>query len=163
MTSASNSATVTDLKAAADLAMTRADPRTARELFERALSLAPGRVDLWIGLAACRRALGEPEASLAAVEGALGVEPRFFPALLMKGSLLEALGRDKQASVAYGTALLLAPADGAGSEATRRAIDHARQVHDRYAAELVASLRAEAGLGDGRQSSAEGRRAETFI
>src|SRR5471030_1187761 len=121
---------VADLKAAADRAMARADPRTAKDLFERALALAPapGRVDLWIGLAACRRVLGEPEASLAAVDGALSVNPRFFPALLMKASLLESLGYEKQAAMAYKTALLLAPAPETVNEATRRAIEHARQV-----------------------------------
>ncbi len=165
MISVSSDATAAALKAAADRAMTRADPRAARDLFERAVALAPspGRVDLWIGLAACRRALGEAEASLAAVEAALGINPRFFPALLMKASLLESLGNGKQAATAYGTALLLAPARESVSEPTRRAMDHARQVHDAYVGELAASLKAEAGLGAGLGASAETRRAETFI
>jgi aspartate beta-hydroxylase len=162
MSSIPNNA-IADLKAAADRAMAGADLQTARGLFERALVLAPGRVDLWIGLAACRRALGEPEASMAAVDGALGVDPRFFPALLMKASLLESLGHEKQAAMAYGTALLLAPAPEDVSDATRRAIDHARQVHETYVVELAASLKEEAGLGAGDHASAESRRADTFI
>jgi len=154
---------VADLKAAADRAMSRADPRAARDLFERAVGLAPDRLELWIGLAACRRALGEAEASLLAVEGALKVEPRYFPALLMKASLLEALGRGRQAAKAYGTALLLAPPSDSLAEPTRRALDHAKDVHERYVTELAASLKAEAGLSGGAQASAESRRADTFI
>jgi aspartyl/asparaginyl beta-hydroxylase (cupin superfamily) len=154
---------IADLKTAADRAMARADPRVARDLFERAVALAPGRLDILIGLAACRRALGEAEASLGAVEAALAVDPRFFPALLMRGSLLESMGRTKQAAKAYGTALLLAPARESVSEATGRAIDRARQVHERHVAELAAALKEEAGLGGGAPASAEGRRADTFI
>ena len=139
------------------------DPRSAANLFEQAVQTAPDRVDLWIGLAACRRALGDPQESLATVERALVVEPRCFPALLMKGSLLESLGHGKSAAMTYGNAILVAPPEDDMAEPTRRALAHARDVHDRYTADLAASLRADVGLGGGGPASAEGKRTLAFI
>jgi hypothetical protein len=151
------------LKVAADRAMMTGNPRVAGELFERAATLAPARVELWIGLAACRRALGDPSGALSAVERCLAADPRCFPALLMKGSLLETLGEAKPAAMTYGNAILVAPEPAEMAEPTRRALAHAREVHGAYAADLVASLKSAAGLGPGRPASAEGRRIETFI
>jgi aspartate beta-hydroxylase len=149
------------LKDGADRALRSADPRAARELFQRAVDLAPARVDLWMGLAASQRALGDLAGALAAAEGALAQEPRFFPALLMKASLLEALGEARQAAMVYGVAIKLAPPAASLAEPTRRALGHAAEVHDRYAADLAASLRAAAGL-DGL-SGATARRADAFV
>jgi hypothetical protein len=163
MTSAEETATLAALKDSADHALRSGDPRRARELFQRALNLAPRRIELHMGLAACERALGDLEASLASVEGALAIEPRFFPALLMKGSLLEALGRTTAAATLYGVATKLAPPLDSLAEPTRRALTHAREVHDRHAADLAASLRAEAGLEDVSPTTALGRKADIFI
>jgi aspartate beta-hydroxylase len=155
-------ASTESLKAAADRAMMAGDPRSAIELFERALAIAARRVDLWIGLAACRRATGDSQRSLAALESALAADPRCFPALLMKGSILESLGHEKQAAMTYGNAILIAPREEDMAEPTRRALSHARVVHDRYTADLAAWLKTESGLDAGR-ASAEGRRIDTFI
>jgi aspartate beta-hydroxylase len=151
------------LKAAADRAMLAGDPRSAAASFERALTLAAGRLELWIGLAACRRAMGDAHGALVALEGALAIEPRCFPALLMKGSMLESQGSPKAAAVAYGHALQMAPQETEMAEPTRRARPRARAAHDRYTEDLVSSLRAEAGLGDGSPRSREARRLDTFI
>ena len=151
------------IKASADRAMARADPRAAIAHFQSAVALAPARLDLWLGLAACHRALRDPHAALAATEGALAVEPRCFPALLMKGSLLESLGQETRAATVYKTALMLAPPAETMSEPTRRAVAQARDLHDRYAAALAAEMKAEVGLSDAPPSTPETRRVETFI
>ena len=111
----------------ADDAMARGDARAARDGFTRVTSLAPGLLEPWLGLAACQRALGDLGGALRAVQGALTVDPRCFPALLMKGSLLEAAGDAKPAAIAYGIALKVAPKTerwqsqcGARSRAQRR-------------------------------------------
>jgi len=150
------------IKAAADRAMAAANPRGAIDHFQRGVALAPERLDLWLGLAACHRALRDPHAALAATEGALAAEPRCFPALLMKGSLLESLGQETHAATVYKTALMLAPAAETLAEPTRRAVAHAAEAYERYAAALAAEMKTEAGLADAL-ATPEARRIETFI
>jgi aspartyl/asparaginyl beta-hydroxylase (cupin superfamily) len=153
--------TAAGLKESADRALRGADPAAAAELFRRALDLAPGRIDLWMGLAASRRAQGDAAASLAAIDGALGLDPRLVPALLMKGSLLESLGEIGPAVGVYAEALKLVPPRANLAEPTRRALAHARGVQERHQAELVARLRDAADLGAARTAS--DRRIEAFI
>jgi aspartyl/asparaginyl beta-hydroxylase (cupin superfamily) len=141
--------------------MRAGDPRTARERFVRALALTPDRLDLWMGLAACQRALNEPMSSLASLEKALAIEPRFFPALLMKGSLLEAAGQPREAELAFDAAIKVAPPDSTLGEPMRRALAHAREVHAKRAAELVSYLHSEVAFGD--SDAVLRRRAEAFI
>jgi aspartyl/asparaginyl beta-hydroxylase (cupin superfamily) len=149
------------LKEGADRALRSGDPRRARELFQRLTALAPKRLDLWMGLAACERSLGNLHASLAAADGALAIEPRFFPALLMKGSLLESLGLWKPAAIVYGNALKITPPVESMAEPTKRALAHAREIHARYVTELAENIKFEAGL-DGLPAPLD-RRADTFI
>jgi aspartyl/asparaginyl beta-hydroxylase (cupin superfamily) len=150
------------LQAAGDRAMRLGDPRSAAGLFERAVDLDPGRLDIWIGLAACRRALGEPEAALGALERALTLDPRCFPALLMRGSLFESLKREKQAAVAYGHAIDVLPKDAPLAEPTRRALAHAQEVRERYTADLAGALRRELGISEAPRSP-ESKRLSVFI
>jgi aspartate beta-hydroxylase len=153
--------TLAALKESADQALRRADPANARVLFEQATALAPGRVDIWLGLAASRRALGDPAGALEAVEGALTAEPRSFPALLMKGSLLEALGKETQAAIHYGTVVRLAPPPAQLAGPTRAALERAFALHERYAKNLAASLKEEAGVT--AETGVLARRADAFI
>ncbi|HEY7901036.1 MAG TPA: aspartyl/asparaginyl beta-hydroxylase domain-containing protein [Caulobacteraceae bacterium] len=144
-----------------DLALRGGDLAGARMNFVEAVRLAPDRLDAWMGLAAAQRALGDLQAGLEATEGALAVEPRCFPALLLKGSLLEALGHQRQAAVVYGIATKLAPSGAELSEPTRRALAHATEVHRRHADELAARLLAAADL-EGAEPGVAGR-AAVFI
>ena len=132
---------VAALKDEADRALRRGDPAAAAVAFERAIALDPSRVDLIMGLAAARRALGQLDAALAAADQALTVQPRLFNALLLKGAVLDGLDRLKAAAMAYGDALRLAPPAGALAEPTRRALDRAREVCERHQAELADRLR----------------------
>src|ERR1700722_4018001 len=102
---------VESLKTAADRAMVGADPATARGFFRQAVGLASGRLDLWLGLAACERGLGDHSAALVAAEAAMKVDPRAFPPVLMKAYLIERMGAPHGAGAAYGVALTQAPPD----------------------------------------------------
>jgi aspartyl/asparaginyl beta-hydroxylase (cupin superfamily) len=148
-------------KDSGDQALRRGDLSGARANFAESVRLAPDRLDAWMGLAASQRAAGQLDAALAAVEGALAAEPRFFPALLMKGSLLEALDHVRAAATVYGIAVKLAPPSAQLAESTQRALAHAAEVHERHAAELAARMLVAAGLDD-VQSSVK-RRATAFI
>jgi len=151
------------LKASADRALSAGDPAGAIPLFEQAAAAAPDRLDIWLGLAASRRAVGDSERSLQAIDRALNVDPRCYPALLMKGSLLESLGQPKAAATIYADALSIAPDEGGMPGPMQRATVHARELRDRYQAELVDVLRSAAGFGAGGPTTSERRRIETFI
>ena len=129
------------LRAAADRAAASGAVAEARRLLEQALALAPRDVGLWMNLAACCRGLGDLDAALRAAEGALGVDPRSYVALLMKASLLERLGAAHSAGPAYGVALTQAPPADVLPSALRAATQHAREVHARYEAALSEALR----------------------
>ncbi|HXV01772.1 MAG TPA: aspartyl/asparaginyl beta-hydroxylase domain-containing protein [Caulobacteraceae bacterium] len=151
------------LKNDADRALRGGDPRLARAHFQRATALAPDRIDLWMGLAACNRAVGDHSASLAAIDNALARQPRFFPAHLMKGALLEALDLPSKAAASYGIALQLAPPSASLAEPTRRALGHAEDVHRTHVDRLAAMLKAEIGFGSAGARTALDRRADIFI
>ncbi len=154
---------LSELINSADGAMARGDARSARDGFLRVTGIAPDRLEPWLGLAACQRALGDLGGALQAVQGALTVDPRCFPALLMKGSLLEAAGEARPAAIAYGIALKVAPKSESLAEPMRRAIARATQMHDAYMAQMAESLRAAVGAQVGARSTAESQRVETFI
>jgi Flp pilus assembly protein TadD len=65
------------------------DAGAARALLERAAALDPASPMLWLNLAFVHRELHDEAAERNAVEKALAVDPRFFPALLHKARLLE--------------------------------------------------------------------------
>jgi aspartyl/asparaginyl beta-hydroxylase (cupin superfamily) len=156
-------ATSENANAAAVAAMRAGRLSDARAILEAALASRTDDVSLWLNLAGVCRALNDIPAAFAAVEGALRAQPRSFPALLMKASLLERQGETTQAGIGYGLALTQAPAPDKLDPATRRAFDHAREVHDAYVAglreRLVEATSGAAGIG----RSEEGRRIEAFI
>ncbi len=155
---------VASLELAAGRAMASGDARAAQDLLRRAVEQAPDRADLWLSLAACRRRLGDVEGAMAAVERALVVEPRAFPALLMRASLLERAGRTGEAGVAYGAALTQAPLSlEVLNEPMRKATLHAREAYAAHQARLAAAIRHDASAALDRCAPAERRRLEAFI
>jgi hypothetical protein len=131
------------LEAEADGAAARGDVAAARRLLEQVTALAPDRGDAWLKLTAMCRRTGDVEAALAAVSGALRVDPLGFLPLLLKASLLEQAGRTAEAGQTYGYALAQQPAEV--PPPLRAMADHARQVHDRFVAEQGARLEKAAG------------------
>jgi aspartyl/asparaginyl beta-hydroxylase (cupin superfamily) len=131
---------VAALQDAATRALRAANPRAAAALFQRALAEAPERLDLWMGLAASQRGAGDIVAALASIDSALEREPRSFPALLMKGSLLEAIGRAAEAAKIYGVAVKLAPPATSLNEPTRSALERATALEQQFSSSLLEAL-----------------------
>src|SRR5688572_1034494 len=100
---------IPELESRADQAAARGDRVGARALLERVTAAAPDRLDPWLKLVAMCRAQGDLDAALAAVSGALRVDPLGFVPLLFKANLLETLGRDDEAGEAYGHVLAQKP------------------------------------------------------
>jgi aspartyl/asparaginyl beta-hydroxylase (cupin superfamily) len=97
-----------ELVRGADRAAASRDFAKAASLLERAAALSPDDVGLWIRIAAIRRGTGDAAAALDAVHKALAISPREFTALLMRASLLHALGQPA-AGEAWGHALAQKP------------------------------------------------------
>jgi hypothetical protein len=96
-------------EAEADRAASRGDAARARRILEEVTAASPARVEPWLKLAAMCRSQGDFQAALAAVAGALRIDPLGFLPLLLKASLLEAAGRAIEAGEAYGHALAQRP------------------------------------------------------
>ena len=150
------------LEAAAARAMTVGDAAGAVRLLSQALGIAP-TVALHLSLAAAQRRLGRLDQALASVERALVLQPRDFTALLMRASLVERLGRTREAAAAYGAALTQAPALEVLNEPTRRAAEHARQVYARHQDDMVEAVQAGSRHALLDCSDAETRRIKAFI
>jgi len=140
--------------------MAAKDFRRAAELLGRAAALEPSRLDLWLARAAALRAISDLEGALEALHGALVAQPRSFPALLMKASLMERLGAPHGAGAAYGVALTQAPPDDQMPAQMRAAVAHAREVHARYQAEMARALGDSLGP---ELSGVTGRRLSAFV
>lgn len=151
---------VTEREAEADRAASRGDAAGARRILEEVTAAAPDRVEPWLKLAAMCRAQGDGEAALAAVDGALCIEPLGFLPLLLKASLLEAAGRTGEAGEAYGHALAqrppATPAGLAGAIAT------AEQRHAAHVAAAEERLAAAAAPLEPALSEPERRRLRRF-
>jgi aspartyl/asparaginyl beta-hydroxylase (cupin superfamily) len=93
------------LNAAGGHMMRSGNAGRARELYERAIELDGGSKILWLNLATACRSLGDQKAEGVALEKALGLEPRYVPALLQKADLLERLDNPKAAATVYQAAL----------------------------------------------------------
>ena len=115
----------------------------ARALFERAIAIDGKSRVLWLNLARVCRGLCDHVAEEAALEKALGIEPRYVPALLQKGELMERLGRSKAAAILYGAAIDCVDSGVKVGPQLEPAIDHARTVRGASNAELDAFLEEE--------------------
>jgi ornithine lipid ester-linked acyl 2-hydroxylase len=96
-------------EAEADRAAAAGSRADARRLLEQVTRAAPERLEAWLKLAAMCRADNDLGAALAAVSGALRIDPLGFVPLLLKANLLEAAGRGDEAGEAYGHAIAQRP------------------------------------------------------
>ena len=97
------------LVAEADRAAASGDLARAIELLEQAGADGPGEPQLWLKLAALRRAAGQPARALDAVNRALALAELDFMALTMRASLIEKLSPG-EAGQAWANALAQRPA-----------------------------------------------------
>lgn len=150
-----------EFNAAAVKAIAANAPARAKEILHDAIRAYPNNPLLRINLAAAHQALSDLPAALLAVGDALEIEPRSFSALLFKATLLEKLGRDNEAGLAYGDALTQAPPENQLDAGVLRLLRRAREVHQQYVAQMGAYVRRE--LGAPTSGSADSRRMELFI
>ena len=147
-------------EAEADRAAARGDAAGARRLLEQVTAAAPSRTEAWLKLAAMCRAGGDLEAALAAVDGALRVDPLGFLPLLLKASLLEAAGHSAEAGETYGHALAQRPETVPAGLAV--ALATAEQRHAAHVAATENRLAAATAPLQARLSAAEQRRLRRF-
>jgi len=109
-------------------ALASGDAGTARPLLERAASIDPATPLLWVNLALAHRGLRDEAAERDALEKALALDPRYFPALLHKARLFERQGKLKAAAYMYNAFLACLPRDTQPPPPVQDAIVHANQV-----------------------------------
>ena len=119
------------LGAAGTLALRKGDAAQAKALLERSLAADSTNAGLLLNLASSLRALNDATGELKALDQALSRDPYFFQALIQKGSLLERLGKPKEAAQIYQRALNAIPP---GSQLPR-----AWQPYIEYAQKAVAA------------------------
>lgn len=112
-------------EADADRAAASGDLRTAIQLLERAISAGEPSATLWTKLGAMRRATGDLNGALEAVDKSLTLAPLDFSALLARAMLLEKLD-DPMAGEAFSNAIAMLPANEKIPPALAAAIDHAK-------------------------------------
>jgi tetratricopeptide (TPR) repeat protein len=93
------------LNAAGGFMYRSGDARRACALFERAVAADGNSKVLRLNLANACRALGDYTSAAQALDSALAIDPRYVPALLCKGELMENLGDSKRAFFFYEAAL----------------------------------------------------------
>ena len=144
----------------ADRAAASRDFAQAASLLEQAANLTPNDASLWIRIAAIRRGTGNPAAALDAVHKALAIVPRDFTTLLMRASLLHALG-EPAAGEAWGQALAQKP-DGEVPAQMKAAVDEAERRYSAWQAAREAELAAQMASAEERGTEEESRRIARF-
>ena len=117
------------------------DPGQARHWLERAVAADPTNAAMYLNLATSLRELNDTEAESKALERALTLQPHFTVALIQKGSLLERLGKRKEAARTYHRALLSVRPETALPKSWQPVMEHARRVVMANLNELDARLK----------------------
>lgn len=91
--------------AAGFAALRRADPQAALDAFTRAAATPQADANVWYGLSLVQRKIGTPAEENAALERALGIDPRHLPSLIAKGDWY-ARDNDLRAATSYYQATL---------------------------------------------------------
>ncbi len=117
---------VSDLERQADRAAAAGDLAAARQSLEQAVGTGRGTLELWTKLSAIRRALGDLEGALAAIERALALSPLDFSALLARAMLLERTD-SRRAAEAYANAVAQLPPARDLPPAMAEAVEHAKR------------------------------------
>ena len=128
----------------------------ARSLLERAAVLDPAPL-LWVNVALAHRELADPAAERDALEKALQMDPRYFPALLHKARLFEREGHLKAAAQMYYSFLRCLPPGVQPTPPVQEAIVHAQRVlgENNRALEAFLAPRVEAARASHRGESLE--------
>jgi aspartyl/asparaginyl beta-hydroxylase (cupin superfamily) len=146
--------------AEADRAAAAGDLQRAIELLEQASQDQPGQPEIWLKLAALRRASRQPAKALEAVNRALALAEFDFMALTMRAMLLEKL-RPADAGEAWAHALAQRPAGDLPPQ-MREVVTQGEQIRDRWIAEREARLAATTGNLVARANEEEASRISRF-
>ena len=135
----------------------------ALRLLAQALAIDPLSRPAWMNLAAIKRVQGDLTAAMQAVNKAREIDQLYFPALLMRGSLYEAMSQPRHAAMAYTIALAQLLPEDLVDTATERAVAHAREVVARHRAEMESFLLREMSSETPAGTSVAARRMQGFI
>lgn len=148
-----------------DAAETAADAATASGEFDAATSILrdlvrtdPTNAHLWTKLSAVRKAAGDIDGAMAAIDCSLAIAPLDYSALLFRAMLLEKLGQ--ATGEHFGRALAQAPPDDRVPAEMKAAVAHARRRWEAYQRTVEEAL--VAVIPDGL-APAEQRRVERFV
>lgn len=119
----------------------RGDPAAARDRFQQVIDAGVADASVWLGLALALRGLGDKPASLAAIDGALALEPRNLRARVMKADHFAEAGDARAASAFYAAVVRAAPAPEQLPPDLRGEVARAQAMSQRYAADYEAFLR----------------------
>ncbi|MFM8517733.1 MAG: tetratricopeptide repeat protein, partial [Nevskiaceae bacterium] len=117
-------------------AMVAGDFATARALLDGWVQQEPGHLGAWLRRAAVCRQQGDTAQAFESLSGALKIDPRCFPALLMVATLLERVGDVPAAARQYESAIAQAPPADRLDAASRAALEHGRQLGAKHSAAL---------------------------
>lgn len=117
------------------------DPNGALRLLARAEASDPRYAEAPLFSALAHRQQGQFVEALAALDRALAIDPYFFMAVLSKGSVLEQMGKARQAARVYANAIKIAPADDRLPPQQRAALLRAREAVADNARQLAEHLR----------------------
>ncbi|WP_439477888.1 aspartyl/asparaginyl beta-hydroxylase domain-containing protein [Brevundimonas sp.] len=132
-----------DLLRRAGEALARRDPQSAIGLLDQADRMGPTHHG-FLNRALALRMSGDLQGAMAALDGALGIEPYDFTALLGKAAILEQIGQAQAAAAVYRNALKIAPPRERCPPALQAQMDHADGVVRRHAEALRDHMRAHA-------------------
>jgi len=124
----------------AKAALQRRDGRAALDLLAQ-IPPAEATAETFLDKALALRMMGDFGAAVAALDGALALEPRNFLALLSKGALLERLGQGTAAALTYKNALAVGSAIEDLPPALAAPVERARQSVAGHIAALAEHLR----------------------
>lgn len=144
----------------AERALGSGDLKTASRLLEQAAAERPHDPGLWLRVAALHRGSGKPRLALKAVEAALKHAPRDFTALLMRASLIEALG-DAGAPEAFEQALANRP-DGELPPQIASVVAHGERRHAEWIASREAKMRSAMARSEALADPATRKKIERF-
>lgn len=129
----------------AEAALARRDPAGALAVIRQAEAQGAASPQLAMCKAVALRASGDLGAALEALDAVLVMEPYHFMAMLSKASLVERLGRPKDAVPTYRSALKIAPPRERLPAAMAAQLDHAEAVVRANAEETREHLRSAVG------------------
>ena len=130
---------IANLERQADRAAAAGDMAGALRSLEAALQRGGASLELWTKLSAIRRALGDLNGSLEAIDRALALSPLEFSALLARAMLLEKLS-DGRAGEAFSRAVAQLPPGGEVPPHMASAVEHAKKRADDHKARVEKRL-----------------------